>query len=74
VIPAGDLITGKRDARNADIIAANSSWGAVHGSGTSYTRMALCMLDNVFRATFSEPATPPNKGKRPRSESTSSSG
>jgi hypothetical protein len=74
VIPAGDLIAGKRDAGNADIIAAYSSWGAVHGSGTSYTRMALYMLDNLFRATFSKPAPPPNKGKRPRSESTSSSG
>jgi hypothetical protein len=74
VIPAGDLIAGKRDVRNADIIAAYSSWGAVHGSGTTYTRMALYMLDNLFRATFSEPAPPPNKGKRPRSESTSSSG
>ncbi len=74
VIPAGDLIAGKRDARNADIIAAYSSCGAVHGSGTSYTRMALYMLDNHFRATFSKPAPPPNKGKRPRSESTSSSG
>jgi hypothetical protein len=74
VIPAGDLIAGKRDASNTDIIAAYSGWGAVHGSGTSYTRMALYMLDNFFRVPFAKPATPPNKGKRPRSESTSSSG
>jgi hypothetical protein len=73
VIPAGDLIAGKRDAGNADSIAAYSSWGAVHGCGTSYTRMALYMLDNLFRASFIKPAPPPNKGKRPRSESTSSS-
>jgi hypothetical protein len=74
VIPAGDLIAGKRDASNTDIIAAYSSWGGVHGSGTSYTRMALYMLDNLFRVPFAKPAPPPNKGKRPRSESTSSSG
>ncbi len=74
VIPAGDLIAGKKDAGNTDIIASYSSWGAVHGSGTSYTRMALYMLDILFRASFIKPAPPPNKGKRPRSESTSSLG
>jgi hypothetical protein len=68
VIPAGDLFAGKRDAGNTDIIAAYSSWGVVHGSGTSYTRMALYMLDNLFRVPFAKPAPPPNKGKRPRSE------
>jgi hypothetical protein len=57
-----------------DIIAAYSSWGAVHGSETSYTRMALYMLDNLFRVPFAKPAPPPNKGKRRRRESTSSSG
>jgi hypothetical protein len=73
VIPAGDLIAGKMDASNSDIIAAYSGWGAVHGSGTSYTRMALYLLDNLFRVPFAKPASPSNKGKRPRSESTSSS-
>jgi hypothetical protein len=73
VIPAGDLIAGKMDASNTDIIAAYSGWGAVHGSGTSYTRMALYLLDNLFRVPLAKPAPPPNKGKRPRSESTSSS-
>ncbi len=74
VIPAGDLIAGKMDASNSDIIAAYSGWGAVHGSGTSYTRMALCLLDNLFRVPSAKPPPPPsNKGKRPRSESTSSS-
>jgi hypothetical protein len=57
VIPAGDLIAGKRDASNTDIIAAYSGWGAVHGSGTSYTRMALYLLDNLFRAP--SPSQPP---------------
>ncbi len=76
VVPAGDLIAGKRNAKNADIIAAFSSWGAVHGTGTSYTRMALFMIDNLFRGSFREPVALPkdNPGKRPRSESTSSSG
>ncbi len=74
VISAGDLIAGKRDASNTDIITAYSGWGAVHGSGTSYTRMALYLLDNLFRVPFAKPGPPPNKGKRPRSESTSSSG
>jgi hypothetical protein len=73
VILAGDLIAGKRDASNSDIIAAYSGWGAVHGSGTSYTRMALYLLDNLFRVPLAKPAPPSNKGKRPRSESTSSS-
>jgi hypothetical protein len=36
--------------------------------------MALYLLDNLFRDPFAKPALPPNKGKRPRSESTSSSG
>jgi len=74
VIPAGDLIAGKKDASNSDIITAYSGWGAVHGSGTSYTRMALYLLDNLFRVPIAKPAPvpPSNKGKRPRSESNSS--
>ncbi len=76
VVPAGDLIAGKRNAKNADIISTYSSWGAVHGTGTSYTRMALFLIDNLFRASFREPSAPPkvNPGNRPRSESASSSG
>jgi hypothetical protein len=73
VIPAGDLIAGKKDASTSDIIAAYSGWGTVHGSGTSYTRMALYMMDNLFRVPIAKPAPPSNKGKRPRSESNSSS-
>jgi hypothetical protein len=38
------------------------------GKATSYTRMALYMLGNLFRTTFSEPAPAQNKNKRPRSE------
>jgi hypothetical protein len=63
VIPAGDLIAGKRDATNSDIIAAYSGWGAVHGSGTSYTRMALYLLDNLFRVPIAKPAPPPTRGR-----------
>jgi hypothetical protein len=37
VIPACDLLAGKKDAS----LAAFSSWGIVHGSNASYTRMAL---------------------------------
>jgi hypothetical protein len=64
VIPAGDLIAGKMDASNTDIIAAYSGWGAVHSSGTSYTRMALYLLDNLFRVPFAKPAPPlPTRGR-----------
>jgi hypothetical protein len=63
VILAGDLIAGKRDASNTDIIAAYSGWGAVHGSGTSYTRMALYLLDNLFRVPFAKPAPPSQQGE-----------
>jgi hypothetical protein len=56
------------------LYANASSWGAVHSSGTFYTRMALYMLDNLFRVPFAKPAPPPNKEKRPHRESTSSSG
>jgi hypothetical protein len=58
VIPAGDLIAGKKDASTSDIIAAYSGWGTVHGSGTSYTRMALYMMDNLFRVPIAKPAPP----------------
>jgi hypothetical protein len=53
VLPACDLLTGKGNATPEEALAAISSWGAVHGSGSNYTRMALCLVDSHFRkATF----------------------
>jgi hypothetical protein len=45
------------------------------GRGSSYTRMALYLIDYLFKTSFKEPVPPavPNSGKRPRSESASSS-
>ncbi len=63
VIAAGDLIAGKRDASNSDIIAAYSAWGAVHGSGTSYTRMALYLLDNSSVSPSLSRPPPPTRGR-----------
>jgi hypothetical protein len=59
-------------------LAAYSGWGAVHGSGAVYTRMALTLIDKVLTGSFKKPLPPPqtsdNSGKRKRSESGSSSG
>jgi hypothetical protein len=63
VIPVGDLMAGKKDASNSDIIAAYSGWGSVHGYGTSYTRMALYLLDNLFRVPIAKPAPPLQQGE-----------
>jgi hypothetical protein len=50
-------------------------WGAVHGNGGSYTRMALTLVDKVLRGNFKQqaPPTPASDGgnKRKRAESTS---
>jgi hypothetical protein len=48
------LLTGKMNASPEEALAAFSSWLAVHGSSSNYTRMALCLVDNHFRKT---PAT-----------------
>ncbi len=60
VIPAGDLLAAKHRASPSEVLAAYSSWGAVHGSGGSYTRMALTLLDKVLRGTIKQslPPTP----------------
>jgi hypothetical protein len=78
VIPAGDLLAAKHGASTDEILAAYSCWGAVHGSGAAYTRMALTLVDKVLTGNFKKPLPPPlptdGGGKRKRSESGSSSG
>ncbi len=78
VIPAGDLLAAKHGASTSEILAAYSCWGAVHGSGAAYTRMALTLVDKVLSSSFKKPLPPPQPadggGKRKRSESGSSSG
>jgi hypothetical protein len=62
----------------SEFLSAYSSWGAVHGNGGSYTRMALTFSDKVLRGTFKQqsPLTPASDGgnKRKRAESTSHGG
>ncbi len=45
------------------------------GRDSSYTRKALYLVDNLFKTSFRAPVPPavPTPGKRPRSESASSS-
>jgi hypothetical protein len=78
VIPAGDLLAAKHGASANEVLAAYSSWGAIHGSGAAYTRMALTLVDKVLSGNFKKPLpTPPaseGSGKRKRAESSSSSG
>jgi hypothetical protein len=71
VIPAGDLLAAKHGASASEVLAAYSGWGAVHGSGAAYTRMALTLVDKVLTGSFK---TADGSGKRKRSESGSSSG
>jgi hypothetical protein len=62
VLPACDLLTGKGNTTLEEALAAFSSWGVVHGSGSNYTRMALCLVDSHFRkapATAAATAQPP---------------
>ena len=76
VVPAGDLLVGKTAASQEETLSAFSTWGKVHGSTASYTRMALSLVDCHFNkappATPVVPPRPPPTQKRPRSESTSS--
>ncbi len=78
VIPAGDLLAAKHGASTSQILlAAYSSWGAVHDSGAAYTRMALTLVDKVLTGSFKKPLPPPKSadggGKRKRTKSGSSS-
>ena len=78
VLPACDILTGKSNTSPEEALAAFSSWGAVHGTGSNYTRMALSLVDNHFRrpaasaapAAQAAPAALPSK--RPRADSSSS--
>jgi hypothetical protein len=76
VISAGDLLAAKFGASPSKVMAAYSGWGAVHGNGASYTRMALTLVDKVLSGTFKKPqtTTPASVGgsKRKRAESGSS--
>ncbi len=78
VIPAGDLLAAKHGASAAEVLSAYSGWGAIHGTGAAYTRMALTLVDKVLTGSFKKPLPPPqtpdNSGKRKRTESGSSSG
>ncbi len=78
VILAGDLLAAKHGASASEVLAAYSGWGAVHGSGAAYTRMALTLVDKVLSGNFKKPLPPPptadGGGKRKRTESGSSSG
>jgi hypothetical protein len=78
VLPACDLLTGKKNASPEEALSAFSTWGAVHGSNSNYTRMALYLVDNHFRkppvsaAAAAQPAPPAPSTKRPRADSSSS--
>jgi hypothetical protein len=68
VIPACDLLAGKKGASLEEALAAFSTWGTVHGSTASYTRMALALVDGHFGNT----PPPPQHLKRQRVESSTS--
>ncbi len=53
VIPAGDLLAAKHGASPSEVLAAYCGWGAVHGSGGAYTRIALTLVDKVLGAPSS---------------------
>jgi hypothetical protein len=75
VLPACDLVTGKKNATPEEALSAFSTWGAVHGSNSNYTRMALYLVDNHFRkasrsaAAAAQPTPPAPARKRPRDDS-----
>ncbi len=76
VIPACDLLAGKKGASLEEALAAFSTWGTVHGSTASYTRMALALVDGHFGntppAALVLPAPPQQHQKRQRAESSTS--
>jgi hypothetical protein len=78
-VPACDLLAGKKGASLEEALAAFSSWGAVHGPNSSYTRMALALVDSYFGKTAPTPSTIPvvsnaatQQLKRQRAESSTS--
>jgi hypothetical protein len=56
VVPACDLLAGKKGASLEEALAAFSTWGTVHGPTASYTRIALALVDGYFGK--SAPAAP----------------
>jgi hypothetical protein len=59
VVPAGELLVGKKAASPEEMLSAFSSWGTVHGSTASYTRMALSLVDCHFSKTRAgDPCSP----------------
>ncbi len=78
IIPAGDLLAAKHGTSLSEVLAAYSGWGAVHGSGGAYTRMALTIMDKVLGGTFMQQQPPPSASdggsKQKRAESGSFSG
>jgi hypothetical protein len=76
VIPACDLLSGKKGASLEEALAAFSTWGTVHGSTSSYTRMALALVDSHFGNTPPAapvlPVPPSQHQKQQRAESNSS--
>ncbi len=62
VIPAGDLLAAKHGASASEVLAAYSGWGAIHGSGAAYTRMALTLVDKVLTGSFKKPPPPAADG------------
>ncbi len=76
VIPACDLLAGKKGARNEEALAAFSTWGNIHGSTASYTRMTLALVDGHFGspppAAAVLPPQPQPHLKRQRAESSTS--
>ncbi len=76
IIPACDLLAGKQAVSPEEALTAFSTWGSVHGSTASYTRLALTLVDCNFGKTPSVvpvvPTRPQQHQKRPRAESTTS--
>ncbi len=76
VIPACDLLAGKKGVSPEEASAAFSTWGTVHGSTASYTRMALALVDGHFCSTPPAapvlPAPPQHHLKRQRVDSSTS--
>jgi hypothetical protein len=76
VIPACDLLAGRKGASLEEALAAFSSWRTVHGSNASYTRMALSLVDSYFgKTTPAAPVLPKNttqQQKQQRAESSTS--
>jgi hypothetical protein len=76
VIPACDLLAGKKGASAEEALAAFSAWGTIHGSTASYTRMALALVDGHFGSPPPAAAVLPSQlqpsQKRQRADSSTS--